>query len=335
MKAAGKEWYLKRIWSALLLAVFFAGAWSVRTSAEATIGTANTLKVSPVRSDIQIEPGTTKTLQMTVTNLTKTAIAVRPIENDFVAGDERGTPALILDADQYAPTHSLKRFMKPLADVTIPPGESKIIGVDIAVPKDAQAGGYFGAVRFAPTSPDAGGQVNLSASVVSLVLVTVPGDIVEDLELTHFDIQQNGASGTSFSSTKDLQVSARFQNKGNVQTGPFGKLSVKQGDKVIYAVDFNNKNPRDMVLPDGARRWDIPLDHIGGFGNYTVVATFTYGAKNQTVEVTKSFWIIPKILIVAGLVVALALVALIVATWLFFRARHRRNVRRSHGYYRH
>ncbi len=313
------------------VATLFVGSHSVAAAENAA---ANTLKVSPVRSDVEILPGASKIVQTTVTNLTKSPITVRPIENDFVSGDERGTPALILDADKYAPTHSLKRFMTPLTDVIIPAGKAITINVVITVPKTAQAGGYFGAVRFAPTSPADGGQVNLSASVASLILLTVPGDTVEKLELSDFDIQQGGIAGTNFGSSNDLQASVRFQNKGNVQMGPFGKVSVKEGDKVIYETDFNNNNPREMILPDGARRWDIPLKNIGSFGHYTVSATFTYGKKNQTIEVTKSFWVVPQMLIIATIVGVLAIVGVIVGIWLYMRNRGRHGLHGHRGGFR-
>lgn len=309
------------------VAAFIASPSTVSAANNAT----NTLKVSPVRSDIEIKPGASKEVSITVTNLTKDAITVRPFENDFISGDESGTPALILDQDKYAPTHSLKRFMKPLADVEIPAEKSKTVNVTISVPSNAQAGGYFGAVRFAPTTPDGGGQVNLNASVASLILLKVPGDVVEKLNLTNFDIQQGGKTNSYFGSSNDLSASVRFENKGGMQVGPFGKISVKQGNKVVYETDFNNKDQRDMVLPDSARRWDIPLKNIGSFGNYTVSATFTYGEKNQTVEVTRSFWVIPQALIIAAVVVTILLIALIAGgIWLVVRNRKKR-VLRSHN----
>ena len=289
----------------------------------------NVLKISPVRTDIQIQPGETKTVRTVVTNLTGSAITVRPIENDFIAGDENGTPALILDADKFAPTHSLKKFMKPLGNVTIPANKSEAVVVTIAVPADTQAGGYFGAVRFAPTDPNGGGQVNLNASVASLILMTVPGDTVEKIDLTDFSIKQDGTAGSFFQKSENLSASVRFQNKGNLQAGPFGKVSVKNGDKVIYETDFNNKDPRDMILPDSARKWDIPLEKISGFGNYTVSATFTYGTTNQTIEVSRSFWVVPLGIIIAAVIALLVIIALAVGIWLFLR-NYKKRVLRKH-----
>lgn len=315
----------KRVQTSVRLAVGLALAVLLVAVAQVHIahaaGTANTLKVSPVRSDIEVKPGSVKVVPTTVTNLTKDAITVRPIENDFVSGDQSGTPAIILDSDGYAPSHSLKRFMTPIADVTIPGGQSKTINVIITVPNNAQAGGYFGAIRFAPTAGDSGGQVNLSASVASLILLTVPGDIIEKIDMTGFDVEQDNTPGTSFPNGNGLQATVRFQNKGNVQIGPFGKVSVKKGDKVIYETDFNNKDQRDMILPDSLRLWNIPLQNVDGFGQYTVIATFTYGAKNQTIEVTKSFWIIPPSVVIGAIVAIFVLIGLVIATIFFIRAR--------------
>lgn len=299
-------------------------------TAPAPSATANTLRVTPVRSDVTVEQGKSTTVEVTVFNLTKGTVLVHPAENDFVAGDEKGTPALILDENTFAPTHSLKRFMVPLQNISIPAGGTTTEKVQINVPKNAQAGGYFGAVRFAPTTPDAGEQVNLSVSVASLILLTVPGPTVESLNLTNFDIQQNGKTGGNFSDPHNITAAIRFQNKGNVQEAPFGQLAVRQGSKIIYEKDFNATTPKDEVLPDSSRKWSVPLDKIGTFGHYTVEATFTYGSKNQTIDVSKSFWVIPTSLIIGAIAAVGALIALIGGIWLALRA-YRNHIINKYG----
>jgi len=295
-------------------------AWAV-TSAN---NQANTLKVSPVRSDISVKPGESKTVEVTVTNLTKADISIQPYENDFIAKGEDGTPALILNDNQYAPTHSLKRFMLPLGGFTVPAGKAKAVKVTISVPPTAQPGGYFGAIRFAPASPADGGQVNLNASVASLMLLTVQGPMTEKLNVTDYSVQQNGKSGTYFQNPNNLAFSFRFEDKGSVQEAPFGNISVKNGDKVIYSHEFNNKSPREVVLPDSARRWTVPLKDIGTFGYYTVEGTLTYGSKNETVNISQSFWVIPFAVIIGGIVGLLALIGLIVGIVAFLRSYKRR-----------
>ena len=325
-----KERIRKSIGLAVVAAFAFAVLLSSQSSAQSVNNSTNVIKISPVRSDIQIAPGETKTVQVTVSNLTSAPITVAPVQNDFVSGDESGTPALILDANEFAPTHSLKRFMQPIKNVTIPAQKSVTIEVVIKVPAGTQAGGYFGAIRFAPTIPGSGGQVNLNPNAASLILLTVPGPVTEKLDLTDFKIQQSGKDGNFFNTSDAISALIRFENKGNIQEGPFGKITVKNFGKVVSSTDFNAASPRDQILPDAARRWDVPFNDLGSFGHYTVSATLTYGQKNQTIDVTTSFWIIPQIAIIIAIAALLLIIGLIVFLIFFIRKRRRQN-RRPHA----
>ncbi len=334
----GKQTVLRRqrIRTTILIAVAIAmataglhGSTSYAVANSNVPATNNVLKVSPVRTDVSIAAGSSKVVTATVTNLTTAPLTISTIENDFIAGDEKGTPSLILDATQYAPTHSLKRFMAPIGDVTIPAGKAVTISVTITVPSTAQAGGYFGALRFAPSTQDTGGQVNLSASVASLILLTVPGPTVEKLTLTNFDIQQNGTSGSNFRTPDNLTFAIRLQNSGNLQEAPFGQVTVKSGNTTVSTYDFNQTAPHDVVLPDSARRWDIPLKNVGTFGYYTVYGTFTYGANNQSLDVQKSFWVIPTWAFIVAGVALLVLIGLIVLFIVLMRLRRNRKARRA------
>lgn len=305
--------------AATALVYVFSGA-----ELRAATGGSNTIKMSPVRTDINMNPGESRQIHVTATNLTDQPVLVRPVVNDFVSGDESGTPALILDDNQYAPTRSLKRFVTEIGDVLINGRESKTINVNISVPNTARPGGYFGAIRLATANPESGGQVNLSASVASLVLLRVNGDAIEDLTLTDFYIKDGGDIKDIFNSTDNVNVSVRFENTGDVQLGPFGKVVVMKYGVVVYELDFNNKNARDMILPGSARMWDIPLEKIDEFGEYSVHAFFTYGQKNQTIEVSKSFWVIPYIWIV---IAASVLVGILLLITLFISYRRKRKYR--------
>src|SRR5207302_902165 len=110
--------------------------------------------------------------------------------------------------------------------------------------KTAQAGGYFGAIRFAPASGSGAKNVNLSASVASLILMTVPGPATEQLNLTNFDVQQNGSVGSNFRTPEDISLLLRFENKGNLQEAPFGQIYVQKGKKVVYTYNFNQADPK-------------------------------------------------------------------------------------------
>lgn len=292
----------------------------------------NTLKISPVRTDLTINAGSTGTVVMHVYNITSTAIEITPIENDFIAGpEENGTPAIILSPTQYAPTHSLKRFMNPLpSTITVPANNSTTVTLTIVVPQSAQSGGYFGAVRFAPTSPRGGKQVNLSPSVASLILVTVPGPTTQLVGITNFDIEQDGSAGTDFHNNKNLSLFMRFENKGNLQEAPFGQIYVEKGKKVVFTDNFNQNQPPSEILPDSYRRWSIPLSGIGDFGKYTIGAALTYGSGTQeALDITKTVWIIPTVLIFAAIGGLVALIVIVLVIWFLLRS-YKKKILRGH-----
>lgn len=270
------------------------------------------LKVSPVRTDLTINPGESKTVVVQVENVTAVGRDFRAIINDFVAGDnEFGQPALILDEDKFAPSHSLKRYIADVSDVNIPAGQKKDIKVVIKIPKDVAGGGYYGAVRFVPADQNQGQNITLSASVGSLLLVRVPGDIKENLALTSFDVRrgERGITGSSFFTTnKDLYAVARFNNQGNIHEQPFGKVVVKKGDTVLQTIDINNTDPKGSVLPDSVRRFEVKLDKIGSWGKYTVEGNFGYGTNGQLLSAKSTIYVIPGAVIVGAIVLLLLLV---------------------------
>lgn len=313
----------------------YASAATKKTNSAPNYATnnANSLRISPVRTEKTISIGTSDTVSVFVQNMTDAPIVLKPIENDFIAGDEKGTPSLILDEDKYAPTHSLKRYMVPLENFTIGPKENKKIDVTIRIPDSAQSGGYFGAIRFAPVTVRADGStaVGVAASISSLILITVPGDLVQNLALTNFDVQQNGGTATNFRTPDDLQLFLRFKNLGNVQLSPFGQIYVKQGDRVVYKVNFNNEDPKDNILPDSARRWEVPLKGMGHFGKYTVGGTFSYGTTGKNIEITKTIWIVPTAYIVGFLGAIVAIVLIVLGIRKFLKSYKQRILNNSRG----
>jgi hypothetical protein len=280
----------------------------------------NGLKIAPVRSDITVEAGTSRTVTVTVTNVTSSISSYDVLINDFTAGsDESGQPQILLDADKFAPSHSLKRLVGEVPGVTLNPGDSKNVNVTITVPKDYPAGGYYGAIRLVPHTEE--GAVNqnvtLSASVGSLVLVTVPGNINQQVSVASLDVRKSVNANevdvprTIFTNNKDLNAVIRFQNGGDVQEQPFGKLTLKNWrGKTIATYEVNETKdgaPRGNVLPDSIRKFNTPLDKVGSFGKYSLEGNFGYGDSGQLITASSSFYVIPLAVILAfvGLIAAI------------------------------
>lgn len=314
-----------------LLVVSLAGVSVVNAQTSDAAG--NGIKVSPVRSELTINPGESKTLTLSVQNITGTTAEFQAIINDFVVNGELGQPALILDADKYAPSHSLKRYISEISNTNIEAGKSKDVKVVITMPKDAAAGGYYGAVRFTPAGSSTDKNVTLSASVGSLILVKVPGDLKEDMTISSFDVRkgEDGVGGSSFfTSNKKLYAVVRFKNSGNVHEQPFGKIRLLKGGKVLQQTEINNTDPRGNVLPDSIRRFNTELTKVGSFGKYTVEGNFGYGTNGQLLSANSSFWVVPLGLIV-GVLVAIILIVLAVIAIPKAVKRYNRNVLRKAG----
>lgn len=288
----------------------------------------NALKITPVRSDLEMDPGTTKVLTVSLTNLTNVPAALHGAVNDFGGGDEAGRPNIILDENQSAPSHSLKQFTQPVGNFTLAAGATKDIKVSITIPKGAAGGGYYGAVRFYPQA-NGDKNLNLAASVGTIILVKVNGVINEKLNMASFDIRRGDNSAVVFTSGKGLTNVARFQNGGNIQEEPFGKMQLKRFGKTVAEYEVNTTDPKGNVLPDGIRRFDTKLKDVGSFGKFTLEGNFGYGTTGQLLTAKVTFYVIPVPLAITAGIVLLVLILAIVLIPRMIRNYNRRILRRA------
>jgi hypothetical protein len=298
---------------------FAATAATTATKSAATNGNGNGLRVAPVRNDITINPGASQTIYITVNNISIVDASYQIVVNDFVANaNETGQPTLILDPKQFAPTHSLKRFVQQAPNFTLHSGEQKSIPIVITVPKNAAGGGYYGTIRFAPAAADGTSNdqtVNLAGSVGSLVLLKVPGQIKDLMSLSSFDIRTEDRPSSFFTSNKNLVAVVRFQNEGNIQEQPFGKITIRnRSGRTVGTYEINNVTPKGNVLPQSIRRFTIPLDKVGRFGQFKLEGNFGYGTGGQLLSASTTFYVIPYFLIITfiGIVILLALLVFVV-----------------------
>jgi hypothetical protein len=318
----------------------------------ATVGPGNGFRVSPVREEITVQPGTSQTQDVAVENITNESIVAHPIVNDFVASsDETGQPRLLLDESKPSSGNSFRTLVGTLPDVALQPHERKILKVTVNVPANAAGGGYYGAIRFSPANEGAQKQVSLTASVGVLFLVKVPGQIIEKLDLLTFsgcdtpisskphkpiEVTPCSKSHSLFTkSPNDIEI--RLSNPGTIHLQPTGRIRIKNWrGKVVVDQEFNNVDPRGNVLPNSIRHFDTVMlssvkDSDGNytlahasFGRYSVEANLGYGTGGGDLITAKTtFWVIP----VWFMYLMGALVIAIVAGIFYFR-RWRRKQRR-------
>jgi hypothetical protein len=266
--------------------------------------------ISPVRVETTLEKGQTETVTLTLENVTDITATVKAIVNDFEpSDDESGQPKILLEENATAQGNSFKSLVQPIAPVTLAAKEKKEIPVTITIPENSSAGGYYGAVRFATDSNEPDGNVALSASVGTIFLVTVPGDLTEQLELIEMTAAKNGSTGRFFLGTGNFSVVTRLENTGNIHVKPFGKVIITNGSgDTVEEYEFNDNNPRDNVLPGSTRKFEDQLKGDYGFGKYTIKANLGYGNGSGLITVNQTFWVIP----VWVLIVAIAAIVLVV-----------------------
>lgn len=297
----------------VLAALFALLLASAPVNAQTTAGSGNGFRISPVRTEYTIDKGASQQLSMNIENPTDAEVNAQLVVNDFVSSEnETGEPRLILEDVGPPPKNSFKSLVAPLADITLGPREKKDVLIDIRVPENANAGGYYGAIRVVPAATSGAGNVGLTASVGTIILVRVPGNLTERLDLVELTSSQNGKA-KSFFTSGDVSVMSRIKNTGDIHLQPFGKVRVKDMfGRVIHEYEFNNIEPRSNILPDSIRKFEdgIPKPKPFWFGRYSVELNLGVSqGSGDLLTSSATFWYMPW----WAIIVLIALLGAVVA----------------------
>ena len=288
----------------------------------ATASQANGLKVSPVRTDLTIAPGQSKTVPIYITDPTNNPIELQVFINDFTANGDTGSPQLIVNTPSNYP-HGLANFIAPIKNINLGANQQATVNVVITIPKGTAGGGYYAAVRFAPLNTTSNQNLTLTANVASLILVSVPGPgLNPQLNVDSLTISRSGGKPSSlFFSRNGLSATIKFDNTGNVQEQPFGKIIVQSGNKTIESQAINNAVSPGSVLPDSTRVFSVPLTNLGWFGKYKVSGYFGYGTAGKLLSISTTIYVVDSWFVIA-LVAAVIIIALII--WLIVHSHHKK-----------
>lgn len=287
------------------------------------------LSIAPKKNYV-IEPGKSVQDKLTITNLDQTSpldLTLRVI--DFSYTGNGGTPKLMLDANAPQTTWSLRSYLKVPETVTVEPGKTKQISLDVSIPAGHGAGSYYSAIVYSSGSGQ-GGNVGLNASGVTLVFVNIPGKVKEDLKFTHLGAYDRSAQGDVsgyhyFNAQMPDSIAYTLKNSGNVIEAPAGSITLR--DIFGRTTTINDINPTGSLALIGQERTftsciklkteDVKLsgtttksttcDAPGLWpGYYSVSADLFYGQNgNLTQEITKvgGFWYLPWWFIAVSVIV--------------------------------
>jgi len=168
------------------------------------------------------------------------------------------------------------------------------------------------------------GQEALTASVGTIVLITVPGNIREQVQVSALHVYRGGTDGTFFFGPPN-KIGVEIKNFGNGFIKPFGTVEVhNMFSKTITTYQFNNPKQPGNILPNSTRIFTNNIKGIKQFGRYTAIASVSYGSGSQVLTIQKNFWYIPMWL----LIIALLVIAVLI--FLAYRAYRRYNRDKKH-----
>lgn len=256
--------------------------------------------VGPGKVDVAIEPGTSKTVEMTVTNRTGETRIFNLTFEDAVGSQDPETSVVLLGDDRGP--YSIKDYVSvPSMRFELGQNQRARVPVTITVPRDAEPGGLYGSVLVDTVAVDAKpgdsmGTVPQSAIIArigTLFFITIPGDIERSGKLTDFKTVPE----QTFFQSGPIDFGIYFENTGSMHLAPYGEVSISNmmGEEV-GAVALEPW----FVLPQSVRLREVSWNREFLFGRYTakVEVNRSYDDIIDTIEF--SFWVLPWKLLLLG-----------------------------------
>ena len=196
-------------------------------------------------------------------------------------------------------------------EVRLLPGQIVQIPFTITIPKDVDVGETAGAIMFerrdpyAKKSEDNSGGIKLSIRTGTRVYNTVPGEIIQKLELLDFEL----SSGRKMDGRKYYLAASRVENSGNVSVPAKYILTVVNG---LTGSEIEKRESGFIVARDTVFKNNQELANLPTFGKINVKLDVYMQLKDGTEELVDSreasIIVLPlrEILIVLLFAVALA-----------------------------
>src|ERR1035437_2912994 len=278
--------------------------------------------VGPGKIELQLSPGQSQTIDLTVANRLGSDKVFSITEEDFTGSSNPDQPVVLLGSDRGP--YSLKNDIYiPSATVPIPFGDKAHIPITVTVPMNAQPGALYGSVLVSvvsspgtTTSSGIGASNPIITRIGTLFFVRIPGTVLADGQLTGFSLASGRVVWSNYlSKTAPILFNLLFKNTGDVYLAPYGTISVT--NMLGSTVASISVDPW-FAMPQSLRFRQVEWDPTFLFGRYVAHASINRGyistsTATDTADVV--FWVIPWgiiLLVFVGLVIIITLIR-----WIF------------------
>lgn len=267
------------------------------------------IEVSPAKVNISGVPGESVTQVFRVGNYSDADRVFSLSIKDFTVSSEEGSPKFLDKDEENDTSFSLRDWVTvPSQEIRVPSGSVREVEIVIQIPENAEPGGHYAAFFVqteVPGDSDARTGVGAVGQIASLMLVTVPGDVVEELSVDDFRVSQK----IYLESSPEIEIVTRILNTGNVHVIPTGALFIRGGINALDKTVIYNQ-AQGAVLPGAPARKiseKFVMDKDGFIpvmGRFEVDLVARAGLTGQEIIGHETFWIIPLkfLAVVSGLV---------------------------------
>jgi hypothetical protein len=216
------------------------------------------LSITPIRFEINGDPGDTVKGEILLINETSFAETYYASYSNFEAQGESGSPAFV------DPKEGLGTWIRTeLQEVTLAPRQQKVVPFTVTIPNEAEPGGHFAVIFWGTAPPGRGGGVAVGAKTGVLVLLSVNGEVREDAGLLNFNIREK----RFWHSTLPVHFEYRLKNDGGDRIKPLGKIIIR--NTIFWPTEKLDANPViGNVLPGSVRKFNVDWIRFERPGDY-------------------------------------------------------------------
>lgn len=282
--------------------------------------TYNDFVVGPGKVEIDLVPGQSQVINLTISNRLGSDRMFSIGEEDFVGSQDPNQTVVLLGND--AGPYSLKDYIRSATtSVFIPHGKRVRVPVFVNVPADAQPGGLYGSLVVSTVSRTASSTSETGAVAISPVItrigtlffVRVAGDVNPNGKLEGFSI--SGKKKILWDNS-DVRFDILFRNTGNVHINPAGTIVVSN---MLGSPVGNISIDPWFAMPQSLRFRQVEWNPPFMFGRYVAEATISRGYGSTTDVAKLVFWVIPW----KAIIIIFIVISAMIGGYKFIRSRFR------------